>query len=62
MQARLTASTKARLSRGFTLAEALIASVFLAIAALGVAGAMNSAAQQAMQAKQSTNCQLLARS
>ena len=61
MQARHTANTKPRITRGFTLAEALIASVFLAIAALGVAGAMNAAAQQAIQAKQSTGCQVLAK-
>jgi Tfp pilus assembly protein PilV len=58
---RLTPSIKRRTNRGFTLAEALIASVFLAISALGVAGAMAAASMQAKQAQQSTNCQALAR-
>ena len=62
MQARLTQSIeRRRMRRGFTLAEALIASVFLAIAALGVAGTITAAAQEAARFSQSGNCQALAR-
>jgi Tfp pilus assembly protein PilV len=45
----------------FTLAEALIASVFLAVTALGVAATLAAASQQAQDLAQSANCQALAR-
>jgi len=48
-------------SRGFTLAEALIASVFLAIAAVGIAGTINTSSHIARQLAQASNCQALAR-
>src|SRR5207248_5646936 len=47
--------------RGFTLAEALIASVFLAIAAVGVAGTLAAASRSTEQLSQYANCQSLAR-
>src|SRR5438874_12137326 len=57
-----SASTKRRPNgRGFTLAEALIASVFLAVATLAVAGTLAASSQQARQLSQSGNCQSLAR-
>lgn len=45
----------------FTLAEALIASVFLAISALGIAATLAATQQQAESLAQSSNCQTLAR-
>jgi Tfp pilus assembly protein PilV len=60
--ARHTRSTKQRrLRRGFTLAEALIASVFLAIAVLGVSGTLSAASQEAQNLTNNANCQSLAR-
>jgi Tfp pilus assembly protein PilV len=57
-----TARTSRRLtSRGFTLAEALIASAFLAIATLGVSVALQTAAKQSIFVRESANCQALAR-
>jgi Tfp pilus assembly protein PilV len=57
-----TASTDRRpTSRGFTLAEALIASVFLAIAVVGVASTLAAASAAASNLSQSANCQSLAR-
>jgi len=49
------------MSRGFTLAEALIASVFLAVCALGVAGSLTAASQSSANLTRATNCQALAR-
>src|SRR5437660_12418978 len=48
-------------ARGFTLAEALIASGLLAVATLAVAGTLAASSQQARQLSQSGNCQSLAR-
>src|SRR4051812_19233419 len=60
--ARHTRSTKQRrMRRGFTLAEALIASVFLAIAVLGVSGTLTAASQEAQNLSNTANCQSLAR-
>ena len=47
--------------RAFTLAEALIASDFLAVAALGVAGTLAAASQSSEHLSESANCQGLAR-
>jgi Tfp pilus assembly protein PilV len=55
-------STKSRRTRrGFTLAEALIASVFLAIAAVGVAGTLAASSRTSEKIGQYANCQSLAR-
>jgi|SRR5581483_3695253 len=59
---RHTASTKHTTHRrGFTLAEALIASVFLAIATIGVAGTIAASSHATQQLSQSANCQALAK-
>jgi Tfp pilus assembly protein PilV len=59
---RLSATTSLRAIRGgFTLAEAMIASVFLAVAVLGVASALCASSNQARQVDESSNAQALAR-
>src|SRR6478735_3442131 len=59
---QLTASTKTvGRTRGFTLAEALIASVFLAIAVLGVASTLAASSRTSANLSQCGNCQALAR-
>ena len=55
-------STKSRpTARGFTLAEALVASVFLAVAVVGVAGTLSASSQNMEQLGQYANCQALAK-
>src|SRR4051812_36526544 len=62
LEKQLTASIKtAGRARGFTLAEALIASVFLAIAVLGVASTLAASSRTAANLSQCGNCQALAR-
>ena len=50
-----------RARRGFTLVEAMIATVFLAVAVLGLAGTLTAATASGAWVNQSANCQSLAR-
>ena len=46
---------------GFTLAEAMIATVFLAVSVVGVAGTLSAASESGAWVNQSANCQTLVR-
>src|SRR4051812_30197655 len=57
----VTWSRKRSRHMGFTLAEALLASVFLAVSAVGVAGTLAAASKTTQHLSQNANCQGLAR-